>query len=174
MDSIFKNGHYVNKLLLNVIFLQSSLFTDLSIIRTCPEDPSTTGMGFYNRFKELFPQHVDNPTMPTVLALVVCGVCLVPYGKQSAEWVYCGMAYRMMVDLGYHLDMPSGTDPEPKNGVSVTETEMRRRICWVAYASGKFQSLYLGRPPSLLFQNGNISKEFLGSSEEMEQWNESW
>ncbi|KAL0783565.1 hypothetical protein CaCOL14_001471 [Colletotrichum acutatum] len=171
MDSILNNGPYVNKLLLNAIFLQSSPFTDLSIVRTCPEDPSTTGMGFYDRFKELLPQHIDNSTMPTVVALVVCGVCLVPYGKQSAGWVYCGMAYRMMVDLGYHLDIPSGIDSDSKIGVSVTEMEMRRRIYWGAYASDKFQSLYLGRPPGLLLKDGNISKELLDSYEEMEQWN---
>lgn len=81
------------------------------------------------------------------------------------------MAYRMMVDLGYHLDMPSGIDPEPKNGVSVIEMEMRRRIYWGAYTSDKFQSLYLARPPGLLLKDGNISKEFLDSYEEMEQWN---
>ncbi|KAF4776417.1 nitrogen assimilation transcription factor nira [Colletotrichum scovillei] len=158
MDSIFNNGPYVSKLLLNAIFLQSSPFTDLSIVRTCPEDPSITGMGFYDRFKELLPQHVDNPTMPTVLALVVCGVYLVPYGKQSAGRVYCGMAYRVMVDLGYHLDMPRGIDPE-------------RRIYWSACTSDKLQSLYLSCPPGLLYKDGNISKVFLGSYEEMEQWN---
>ncbi|KOC18127.1 hypothetical protein AFLA70_466g000801 [Aspergillus flavus AF70] len=61
-------------------------------------------MAFYGRFKSLLVHYINKPDLPTVVALFLCGACLVQYGKQSAGWVFCGMVYRMIFDLGYHLE----------------------------------------------------------------------
>jgi hypothetical protein len=84
MDSLVNNGPYVNKLLLNAIYLQGSLDSDRTSLRLDPQDPQTTGMAFYDRFKASLVHYIDKPTMPTVVALLTCGACLVPHGKQSA------------------------------------------------------------------------------------------
>ena len=170
VDSLINNGPYVNKLLLNAIYLQSSLYSDRDGLRLDPRDPKTTGMAFYNRFKALLPQHIDQPTMPTVVALLLCGACLLPYGKQSAGWVYCGMAYRMMKDLGYHLDFSSAPGQEAGLGLSASDAEIRRRVYWGAYANDKFQSLYLGRSPDVHMSDCNIPQEYLDTYEEMAMW----
>lgn len=170
MDSLLDNGPYVNKLLLNAIYLQSSLYSNRDGLRLDPHDRQSTGMAFYNRFKDLLPQYIDQPTMPTVVGLLLCGACLVPYGKQSAGWVYCGIAYRMMLDLGYHLDIPSASEREGKFRLSSTDAEIRRRVYWGAYANDKFQSLYLGRPPAVPISDCNIPQEYLDSYEEMAIW----
>ncbi|KAF4468159.1 transcriptional regulatory protein [Fusarium albosuccineum] len=155
MDSLLNSGPYVNKLLLNAIYLQSSLYT--------------TGMAFYNRFKALLPRYIDAPTMPTVVALLICGACLVPFGKQSAGWIYCGMAYRMIIDLGYHLNIPvSEKCAQPR--LSALDIEIRRRVYWGAYASDKFQSLYLGRSPALRAGLTSTSREYLDTFEEWAEW----
>lgn len=170
MDSLINNGPYVSKLLLNAIYLQSSLYSDRKGLGMDAQDPETTGMAFYERFKSLVVECIDQPSMPTVVGLLICGACLVPYGKQSAGWVYSGMAYRMMVDLGYHLNIPKRPEKEAKFGLSATDIEIRRRVYWGAYVSDKYQSLFLGRPPALRESDSNTPQEYLDSIDEMAQW----
>ncbi|KAE8154538.1 fungal-specific transcription factor domain-containing protein [Aspergillus avenaceus] len=160
MDSLINNGPCVNKLLLNAIYLQSSLYSDRTSLRS---DPKT-------RKQRLLSDYVDKPTMPTVVALLTCGSCLVPHGKQSAGWLFCGMGYRMITDLGYHLDMTSIPGAGFITRESAIELELRRRVYWGAYVSDKFQSLFLGRSPAMHASHGNVPPDFLDTFEEMEGW----
>ncbi|RMJ18190.1 hypothetical protein CDV36_002127 [Fusarium kuroshium] len=171
MDSLIHNGPYVNKLLLNAIYFQSSLYSDrTSLLRQDPQDPQTMGMAFYERFKSLLVDHIDKPTIPTVVALLTCGACLVPRGKQSAGWVFCGIAYRMMTDLGCHLDIEPTSQTGKGFKLTPIDVEMRKRIYWAAYVGDKLQSLFLGRPPAIHETVGGVSEEFLDTYEEMEEW----
>lgn len=170
MDSLINNGPYVSKLLLNAIYLQSSLYSNRKGLKMDAQDPQTTGMAFYKRFKTLVVECIDQPSMPTVVALLICGACLVPYGKHNAGWVYSGMAYRMMVDLGYHLNIPKTPEEGAKFGLSATDIEIRRRVYWGAYVSDKYQSLFLGRPPTVRESDSNTPQEYLDSIDEMAQW----
>lgn len=171
MDSLINNGPYVNKLLLNSIYLQSSVYSDRAPFRAQPNDAQATGEPFYSRFKLLLIDQIDKPSLPTVVALLTCGACLVPHGRQSAGFIFCGIAYKMITDLGYHLDIQSSSK---KIGSSPTctaiEVEMRKRVYWAAYVGDKLQSLFLGRPPSIPRSAGNVSRNYLDSYEEMEQW----
>lgn len=45
MDSLFNNGPYVNKLLLNAIYLQSSLYSDRTSLRSDPENSANKWYG---------------------------------------------------------------------------------------------------------------------------------
>jgi hypothetical protein len=176
MNSLISNGPYVNKLLLNAIYFQSSLYSDrTSLLRQNPQDPQTMGMIFYDRFKTLLAEYIDKPSIPTIAGLLACGACLVPRGKQSAGWVFCGIAYRMITDLGIHLDIQS----TPQTGRSRTGTgfklgaidvKMRRRVYWAAYVGDKLQSLFLGRTPAMNDTAGLVSEEYLDTYEEMEEW----
>ncbi|KAG7001046.1 Nitrogen assimilation transcription factor nirA [Fusarium oxysporum f. sp. conglutinans] len=170
MDSLINNGPNVNKLLLNAIYLQSSLYSDRIDLRHDLQNPSTVGIAFYERFKSLLVDYIDKPTLPTIVALLTCGACLVPRGKQSAGWVYCGMAYRMMTDLGYNLDLKVTLETGVGPRLSVIEIEMRRRVYWAAYVNDKFQSLFLGRPPAISGPAGHVSQEYLDCYEEKELW----
>ena len=170
MDSLFNNGPYVNKLLLNAIYLQSSLYSDRTSLRSDPENSRTSGMVFYHRFKALLTHYVDTPSLPTIVALLTCGACLVQYGKQSASWLFCGMAYRMIIDLGYHLDNQKSPQSSENMRLSALDKEIRRRVYWGAYATDKSQSLYLGRPPGLHQSDSSTPLEFFDSYEELEEW----
>ncbi|KAJ5094309.1 hypothetical protein N7456_010170 [Penicillium angulare] len=168
MDSLFNNGPHINKLLLNAIYLQSSMYND----RPLPPElhgPTNKGLVFYERFKRLLPQYLDAPVLPTVVALLTCGACLVPYGKQSAGWALSGMAYQMIIDLGCHLEFPS-YDGERNSTPTIIEQEMKKRVYWGAYVSDKFQSLFLGRPPMMNEETANVQCTYLDSFEEMEEW----
>ncbi|ETS82685.1 hypothetical protein PFICI_04561 [Pestalotiopsis fici W106-1] len=170
MDSLIKNGPYVNKLLLNAIYLQSSMYSDREHV-LFGSDVERKGMAFYERFKVLLSSYIDEPTIPTIAALLTCGSCLVPFGLQSAAWTLCGMAYRMLVDIGCHLDIvpTSGTQSNPRK--LAVEQEMRRRLYWGAFVTDKFQSIFLGRAPALHEYDGNTPHEFLDIFEEVEEWN---
>ncbi|RTE82571.1 hypothetical protein BHE90_002928 [Fusarium euwallaceae] len=170
MDSLINNGPNINKLLLNAIYLQSSLYSDRTSLALDLLSLSTIGTAFYERFKALLANYIDKPTLPTIVALLTCGACLVPRGKQSAGWVYCGMAYRMMTDLGYNLDLKITPESGAGLRLSVIEVEMRRRVYWGAYVNDKFQSLFLGRPPAMPESAGSVSQEYLDSYEEKEEW----
>lgn len=167
MDSLMSNGPYVNKLLLNALYLQSSMYSDRSMLRSDSKDHSSA---FYERFKSLLVHYIDKPTIPTIIALLTCGACLIPRGKQDAGWVYCGIAYRMITAIGCHLDVQAGSQGGTNLKLTPIDIEMRRRIYWGAYVGDKFQSLFLGRPPAMLEASSNVSREYLDSYEELEQW----
>lgn len=167
MDSLMTNGPYVNKLLLNALYLQSSMYSDRRMLRSDSKDHSSA---FYERFKSLLVHYIDKPTIPTIIALLTCGACLIPRGKQDAGWVYCGIAYRMITAIGCHLNVQAGSQGGTNLKLTPIDIEMRRRIYWGAYVGDKFQSLFLGRPPAMLEASSNVSREYLDSYEELEQW----
>ncbi|PYI19549.1 hypothetical protein BO99DRAFT_332864, partial [Aspergillus violaceofuscus CBS 115571] len=165
MDSLMTNGPFVNKLLLNAIFLRSSLYSDRpSSSFDHHQPPNAKGLVFHERFKQLLPQYIDEPSLPTVIALLTSGACLVPYGRQSAGWALSGMGYQMIIDLGCHLECPA------TSRASAIEQEMKKRVYWGAFVSDKFQSLFLGRPPAMRETSGNVSREFLDTFEELDEW----
>lgn len=172
MDSLVRNGPYVNKLLLNAIYLQSSLYSDRLPVRTrvVSDQSLPLGLDFYDRFKTLLPQYIDKPTIPTIIALLTCGSCLVPYGQQSAGWIFCGIAYRMITDIRCQFDQVPSSSPSACRNMAAVEAEMRKRLYWGAYVGDKFQSLFLGRAPAMHKANVNVSREYLDSYEEMESW----
>ncbi|KAK1515346.1 uncharacterized protein CCOS01_13539 [Colletotrichum costaricense] len=172
MDSLIRNGPHVNSLLLNAIYLQSSLYSDRPGIRTpFGADEAATGqVNFYARFKALLPTFIDKPSIPTIVALLTCGSCLVPHGQQSAGWVFCGMAYRMMIDIGIHLDSSGRAATSTSPSATAIEMEMANRLYWGAYVGDKFQSLFLGRSPALHRAAATVSRNYLDSYEEMEVW----
>jgi hypothetical protein len=153
MHSLATGGPYVNKLLLNALYLSSSLYTDTFRLQD-------GGEIFYRRLKVLLPEYIDQPSLTTIVALLIAGSCLVPHGKQSAGWVFCGIAYRMMTDLGLNV-LPQG-DP--------IDVEARRRLYWGAYIVDKFQSLFLGRLPVLDSSETNIPAQYLDTFEEFQEW----
>ncbi|OGM49477.1 hypothetical protein ABOM_001692, partial [Aspergillus bombycis] len=164
MDSLMTKGPFVNKLLLNAIYVQSSLYSDRVSPFCDSQVPNEKGLAFYERFKQLLPQFIDEPSFPTVVALLTCGACLVPYGRQSAGWALSGMGYQMMIDLGCHLECPATSK------ASAIEQEIKKRIYWGAFVSDKFQSLFLGRPPVMREMGGNVSRVLMDTFEEMEEW----
>jgi hypothetical protein len=171
VDSLTNNGPYVNKLLLNAIYFSSSLYSCRSTLRADPKDPQSVGQQFYARFKRLLIDEIDRPSLPTVVALLLCGASLVASGSQSAGWILCGIAYRMVTDLGCHLSIAApGEQTAAQSRLTAVEIEMRTRIYWGAFLTDKFQSLYLGRPSALRRGEARVPKVLLDSYEELENW----
>jgi hypothetical protein len=168
MDSLMNGGPHANLLLLNAIYYSSSLYYDSGDMRSAPKNPLSSR--FYRRFKELLADEIDQPSIPTAVALLLCGASLVSHGKQSAGWVLCGTAYRMIIDLGCHLSIEEAQQHKTPSRATAIEFEVRKRVYWGAFVTDKFQSLYLGRTPALRSSEAQLPKELLDSYEELELW----
>ncbi|KUL90455.1 hypothetical protein ZTR_00212 [Talaromyces verruculosus] len=175
VQNFHEDGPYANQLLWYAIFYASALHSQRREIR----GPSSIGPGlkdmFYHRFKTLLPNALEKSSVPSVAALLLMGSSLVSSGQQTAGWMYCGLAYRMINDLGLDLDMadslsPHSTSQSTLEQVSLYEQEMRRRIFWSAYMIDKFQSLYFGRLPALNLTGHEPSQIFLDIYEDMDLW----
>ncbi|KAI4739068.1 hypothetical protein E4T50_10453 [Aureobasidium sp. EXF-12298] len=162
------NGPYFSKILLNAIFYGASKFSPRLDLRKDANDVRTAGWQFRNRVRDLLGQALDHSEITTIQALLQMSNSLFALGdEQSAAWVYAGTAFRMLVDVGLHVDaamMPT------MQRFTEEDLEIRRRVYWSAYVVDKMQSLYQGRPASLRAIDGQVPIKFMDTYEELEAW----
>ena len=167
MNSLATGGPYTSKLLLNALFYSAALNSDR-------ETREPTGEKFLARFQSLLLPELEKSSIPSVLALLQLGSSLVAHGRQTAGWLYSGLAYRMIIDLGLHLDpgivQTCSSPSDPQSKLSSVDFEVQRRLFWGAYVNDKFQSLYFGRPPVLSLSGLEPPLEYLDAYEELELW----
>lgn len=176
MESLATGGPHCNKLLLNAIYYTSALQSDRPNMRDDPAHPEDLGSRIFVRFQSLLGTTIQNSTPASIAALVAMGSSCVSNGRQTIGWLYAGIAYRMIVDLGMHIDtdkvrMSSVAFSSPSTVLSEVDLEIRRRYTWAAYINDRFQSLYFGRPPSLdMIEGISPSQTLLDTYEELEIW----
>ncbi|RMJ06464.1 hypothetical protein CDV36_013943 [Fusarium kuroshium] len=159
------NGPYFSKLLLNAIYFGSSKFSPRLQVRKDPSDVRTAGWKYRERVRELLGGSLDRSHITTIQALLVMTNSLFALGdERSAAWLYAGLAFRMLIDLGLHVDL---TNSHP---FSDEDLEIRRRVFWGAFVVDKIQSLYQGRPVTLKEADAMVPIKFLDTYEELEFW----
>ncbi|KAH8879376.1 DUF453-domain-containing protein [Thozetella sp. PMI_491] len=161
-------GKYFSKLLLNAIYFGAAKFSPRLELRRDPDDVRTAGWTFRQRVKDLLGGALDRSEITTIQALLVMTNSLFALGdERSAAWLYAGLAFRMVIDLGIHVDRPyiSGS-----SGPSEEDVEIHRRVFWGAFVVDKIQSLYQGRPPSLQDIDTQVPLVFQDRYEELESW----
>ncbi|PGH03228.1 hypothetical protein AJ79_07423 [Helicocarpus griseus UAMH5409] len=160
------NGPYFSKLLLNAIYFGAAKFSPRLEVRKDPRDVRTAGWQYRERVRELLGGALDRSDVTTIQALLVMTNSLFALGdERSAAWLYAGLAFRMLIDLGMHVDLTS------TRRFSDEDLEIRRRIFWAAFAVvDKIQSLYQGRPVSLKEPDALVPIKFLDTFEELEHW----
>lgn len=168
MRDMATGGPYFSKLLLNAIYFGASKFSNRPDVRRDPDDVRTAGWTFRQRVKELLGGALDRSEITTIQALLVMTSSLFALGdERSAAWLYAGTAFRMIIDLGMHVD---ATMLSNMRRLSDEDIEIRRRVFWGAFVVDKIQSLYQGRPASLQDFDTNVSLTFLDHYEELENW----
>lgn len=168
MRDMATNGPYFSKLLLNAIYFGASKFSNRPEVRRDADDVRTAGWIFRMRVKELLGSALDRSEITTIQALLVMTSSLFALGdERSAGWLYAGTAFRMIIDLGMHVD---ATMLINMRQLSDEDLEIRRRVFWGAFVVDKVQSLYQGRPASLQDFDTNVSLSFLDHYEELEHW----
>ncbi|GAD97255.1 predicted protein [Paecilomyces variotii No. 5] len=155
-------GPYFSKLLLNAVFFAVSKHCARPGIRSNPDDITTAGYAFRQRFSELLRDCFDKSEITTLQALLIMSNSLFSRcDERSLSWLYAGNAFNMLIDLGLHVLPSSGTLPPE-------EYELRRRILWGAYTIDKIQCLFQGRPPLLRRLNFEASLRFLDEYDELD------
>lgn len=124
-------GPYFSKLLLNAIYFGASKFSPRLEVRRDPQDVRTAGWQYRQRVKELLAESLDKSEITTIQALLVMTNSLFALGdERSAAWVYAGIAVRMVIDLGLHIDCE---DSPRASRFSDEDVEIRRRVFWAAF-----------------------------------------
>ncbi|KAL4809282.1 fungal-specific transcription factor domain-containing protein [Aspergillus unguis] len=163
------NGPYYSDPLLHAIISHS--------VRWCKAEPKISpllesydgGAVFWHRavtglHDSLKDGHVDIPTIQTLLLISAreCG-----QGNRAQAWLYSGMAFRMLDDLGITIDSRKYSDPAQLNDEDI---EIRNRLFWSCYFWDKMMSLYFGRSPTLQSSQGCPPRTILDDTSESEPW----
>lgn len=176
MHSLATGGPHCNKLLLNAIYYTAALQSSRPNMRDDPAHPQYFGTKFFHRFQSLLASELQRSSTASIAALVLMGSSCVSNGRQTIGWLYAGLSYQMIVDLGLHVDpdkvqMSSLVPSKPPIPMTAVDIEIQRRYIWGAYLNDRFQSLYFGRPPSLRMIEGvEASQTVLDDYEELELW----
>ncbi|KAF9885937.1 hypothetical protein FE257_012227 [Aspergillus nanangensis] len=163
------NGPYYSDALLNAILSHS--------VRWCKVDPKIGpileqfdgGAEFSHRavtglYDSLKVGHVDIPTIQTLLLLSAqeCG-----RGNRTQAWLYSGMAFRLLEDLGISIDSRKYSDSAQLNDEDI---EIRNRLFWSCYFWDKMVSLYFGRSPTMQHSRVSPPRTILDDTSEIEIW----
>jgi hypothetical protein len=124
-------GPNFSRLLLNAIFFSASKFSPRRELRRDADDVRTAGWKFRERVRGLLGGALDKSDITTIQALLIMCNSLFALGdERSAAWLYAGLAFRMIVDLGIHVDK-AGLTTHRK--FSDEDLEIRRRVFWAAF-----------------------------------------
>lgn len=117
-------GPYFSKLLLNAIYFGSCKFSPRQELKGIHTQ-------FRERVRELLGGALDRSSITTIQAMLVMTNSLFALGdERSAAWIYAGIAFRMLIDLGAHVDgLNSKTTEE--------DLEIRRRVFWGAFGTSR-------------------------------------
>jgi len=147
-------GPYFSQALFNTILSHS--------VRWCRDEPGMEqllapyddGAAFSaNAVRYLFEDIQQGRNgVPTVQALLLLSAQECGRGNRTQAWLYSGMAFRLIDDMGICVD---GRRHEDAEKYSTEDLEIRNRLFWSCYFWDKLISLYFGRTP--LIQNSAMS-----------------
>lgn len=128
-------GQYFSPLLLTVICLHSTRFTDQDLTER-----------LFSYTKMLIGHEIhDAPSIPRIQAFLQLSAREIGRGSISQAWLYSGMAFRMALDMGLFATKAREDD----GAESIIQRRVSRRLAWSCYLWDKTMSLYLGRSPTL-------------------------
>jgi len=107
------------------------------------------------------------PGIPTIQALLLLSAQECGQGNLTQAWLYSGMAFRLLVDLGIVFD---GRRYARTVQLSVEDIEIRNRLFWSCYFWDKLISLYLGRLPVLQETSVSPKLHVLDDTGEIDTW----
>ena len=125
-------GDYFSKLLLNAIYHNASRFASDLLVMKHASSMTALRKKFRERFSYLLRETLGESKTTTTQALLVMSNSLSPIGDdRSAIWLYSGMAFRMMFDLGLHT---VGFGAFRQKKPSEEDNEVQRRLFWSAFS----------------------------------------
>ena len=131
------DGKYFSKLLLNAIYHNASRFASEPLVLKHARSIPALRRRFRERFSQLLRETLGESKVTTTQALLVMSGSMSLIGDDgSTIWLYSGMAFRMMFDLGLHT---VGVGAFRQNTPSEEDKEVQRRLFWSAFCTVAFQ-----------------------------------
>lgn len=121
------------------------------------------GTIFLQRAKAELMAELDNPTISTIQALCIFGHYLGSLGNDRSCWLFPGMAFRLLFDLGLHQDC---TELMSAGCINDNDRKVRLVTLWGCYIIDKLYSCFQGRPTAVKLADISAplpSKETVGS-----------
>lgn len=144
----FPSGPYFSTALYNAVLSHS--------VGQCKEDallreqlyPYQGGTQFLNAAisEALEDLGKGEASIPLVQTLLLLSVQHCDQGNTTQAWLYSGMAFRLVEDMGICVD---GRNYACATKLSEEDIEIRSRLFWSCYLWEKILCLYLGRAPSI-------------------------
>ena len=131
-----------SEFLTNVMCAVSASMTS----RQCPSLPQPLPEFFAARAKALLNVEMVAPTISTVQSFVILSAVEALLCRDASGWLFSGMAVRLAVDLGLHLDLQSYVDA---GVIDHEEAVIRSTVFWGAFVHDRMWSVYVGRPVAL-------------------------
>ncbi|KUJ07656.1 uncharacterized protein LY89DRAFT_631273 [Mollisia scopiformis] len=157
MRDMTTDGPYFSQFLLIVLCAHAARFQNGQI-----------GHMLISRARLLLGTEIHRPSsIPTVQALLQLSARDLAFGSISQAWLYSGMAFRMVSDLGLHQSTAKMVE---LGHLSSEDLEIRRRLFWSCYFWDKAISLYLGRMPALTELPSDPAPELMDQFGETEYW----
>ncbi|KAI8093473.1 fungal-specific transcription factor domain-containing protein [Halteromyces radiatus] len=141
----------LSPLLLNAIYAVASRLSSDVRVRSDPNSQDTAGDIFFERAKCLLDDYYDVPRISTVQALLLLSSHQQGAMKSARAWLYCGMAFRMALDLGLHRNSEHWNIPPE-------ERERRKRVFWCCFIVDRLTTAIYGR--ALCFEERDIDVPF--------------
>ncbi|GAE00169.1 nitrogen assimilation transcription factor nirA [Paecilomyces variotii No. 5] len=139
MRDLENSGPYVNVFLLNSVLSQAARFSDRS------DAPELSDYFAKKALASLGDCMDKGSSIPTLQGLLILSARECASGRTSQGWLYSGMAFRMMHDLGIHIYPKSLSHLVGR--FSSEELVVRQQVFWSCYTWDKTMSLCLGRAP---------------------------
>ncbi|KAG9669661.1 hypothetical protein KCU95_g349, partial [Aureobasidium melanogenum] len=162
-------GQYYSAALLNAMLSHS--------VRWCKAEPGMQELlAPFDEGKAFFQTAVTNlfddirngqSKVPTVQSLLLLSAQECGRGNRTQAWLYSGMAFRLIDDMGMCIDGQRYAD---STQFSAEDVEIRNRLFWSCYFWDKLVALYFGRSPML--QNSHVSppRVIMDDTAEIEPW----
>ena len=147
-------GNYYSHTLLNAMLSHSVRWAKNDAHIRQLLSPFDDGKSFSRQARALLFEELTlgHCTIPTVQTLLLLSAQECSAGNRTQAWLYSGMAFRMIEDMGICID---GQKYASTVKLSDEDIEIRHRLFWSCYFWDKMISLYLGRSPTL--QHSSVS-----------------
>lgn len=137
------NGLFYSDFLLCCILTHSLHFSTKVNYLTEKKKSSSLSDVFQEAALEMLQEELENPSVTTVQGLLLLASKESGIGKSSLGWIHSGIASRIAIALGLHLD---SVDIKDKKGLSEEEVRVKKTTFWGCYIFDQGWGLYLGRP----------------------------
>ncbi|KIR59433.1 hypothetical protein I314_04958 [Cryptococcus bacillisporus CA1873] len=131
-----------SRLLHLAILAEASHISSHPGLRSNPDDPSTSGIGFLMEAMGLLQMEME-PRQTTAVALCLLCASLSDSGQEFLSWIFGGNSWRISQHLGLHLDGQTNEE----------EVKHRRQAMWGVFFHDKLMTLYTGRGCGMQFED---------------------